>query len=64
MHKNDLTTLHLNLGTKPGWRVTKHGKIVASGTWELATQDELQKQREEVKERTGDIRFFRLLDLL
>jgi hypothetical protein len=40
------------------------GKILGSGTWVLATQDELQRQREEGKERTGDIRFFRLLELL
>lgn len=40
------------------------GKILASGTWVLATQDELQRQRETGKERTGDIRFFRLLEML
>lgn len=59
-----MRTCFLDLGTKTGLSIIEDGKLIASGTWVLATPEELQRQREEGKERTGDIRFFRLLDLL
>jgi hypothetical protein len=59
-----LKTLHIDIGTHVGWNITEHGKIITSGTFHLATDDELEAQRREGKERTLDIRFVRMLAFL
>jgi hypothetical protein len=59
-----LKTLHIDIGTHVGWNITKHGKIITSGTFHLATDEELETQRHQGKERTLDIRFVRMLAFL
>jgi hypothetical protein len=54
-------TLTLDLGTQTGWTLLEGNVLLASGTFVLATEKELQQQRKEGKERTLDIRFLRLL---
>ena len=58
-----MRTLTLDLGTKTGWTITD-GSVLQSGTIKLASEEELQAQRVEGKERTLDIRFVRLLDFI
>jgi len=57
-------TLTLDLGTATGWSLMVGQDILASGTEFLATGEELRIQRKQGKERTGDIRFGRLIDFL
>lgn len=52
-------TLSLDIGTTTGWAVRKPDEVL-SGSWLLATAKELRQQRKVGRERTGDIRFFRL----
>lgn len=52
-------TLALDIGTTTGWAIRKT-EAVLSGSWLLATPKELRQQRKLGRERTGDIRFFRL----
>ena len=58
------TTLPLDLGTATGWVLMVGQEILDSGTEFLATGEELRIQRKQGKERTGDIRFGRLMDFL
>lgn len=53
-------TLALDLGTKTGYAIGSNKIIIESGTWELATQKELQAQRKSGTQREYDIRFDRL----
>lgn len=62
--ENTLKTLHIDIGTHVGWNVADDGKIIASGTFHLASDEELEIQRREGKERTLDIRFIRMLAFL
>ena len=65
-----LKTLTLDLGTRTGWAIVEVpifpdvAAILRSGTLLLATDEELQAQREAGKERTLDIRFVRLLSFI
>lgn len=56
-------TLTLDLGTKTGWTITDES-VLQSGTIKLASEEELQLQRVEGKERTLDVRFVRLLNFI
>ena len=53
--------LALDIGTTTGWAIRKPGEVL-SGSWVLATPKELRQQRKVGRERTGDIRFFRLCE--
>jgi hypothetical protein len=55
-----LKTLLLDLGTDTGWALLQEEILVSSGTLCLATDEELELQRREGRERTLDIRFARL----
>ena len=57
-------TLAVDLGTHTGWALMTGGKIIDSGTELLASDEELEQQREEAKERTSDLRFGRILDFV
>ena len=57
-------TLAVDLGTHTGWALMTGGKIIDSGTELLASDEELEQQREEAKERTSDMRFGRILDFV
>jgi len=57
-------TLTLDLGRDTGWVLLQGLTIVASGTLRLATDHELQLQREHGNEHTFDLRFDRLMDFL
>ncbi len=57
-------TLVLDLGTDTGWACLAGGQLLKSGTIQLATDDELEVQRREGKERTLDVRFVRLYQFL
>ncbi|MGA2751907.1 MAG: hypothetical protein ABSG59_24345, partial [Verrucomicrobiota bacterium] len=57
-------TLAVDLGTHTGWALMTGGKIIDSGTELLASDEELEQQREEAKERTSDMRFGRMLDFV
>lgn len=59
-----LETLALDFGTQTGWAHMIGDKIVDSGTWQLAEEIELAGQRRQGKERTGDIRFRRLMEFV
>lgn len=56
-----LTTLTLDIATETGWALLKGGRILETGTLVLATDAEIQKQETSGGDRTGDIRFTRLL---
>jgi hypothetical protein len=58
------TTLTLDLGTHTGWAIIRNGELVRSGTFHLATDDELELQRQEGRERTLDVRFGRLYEFI
>jgi len=53
-------TLCIDIGTKTGYATLLEGQPITSGTEFLASELELQAQRENGEERTGDIRFKRL----
>ena len=55
-----MTILALDLGTKTGWAML-HENDRSGGTWVLATPAEIKEQRERGRDRTGDVRFARLL---
>jgi hypothetical protein len=55
--------LALDLGTKTGWALGDKEQFT-SGTWTLAKPKEITEFRQQNKDRSGDPRFFRLLDLL
>ena len=57
-------TLAVDLGTHTGWALMTGDKIIDSGTELLASDEELEQQREEAKERTSDMRFGRILDFV
>jgi Holliday junction resolvasome RuvABC endonuclease subunit len=57
-------TLALDLGTHTGSARLVDGKVVASGTKHLASEEELVQQRKCGQERTGDIRFYRCMDFV
>jgi len=59
-----LVTLPVDLGTHTGWALMEGDQIVDSGTELLASDEELQRQRENGTERTSDLRFGRFLDFL
>lgn len=59
------TTLCLDLGTKTGYAILDNkAQVIMSGTKVLATEAELQTQRETGVERTGDIRFKQLHEFI
>lgn len=58
-----MITLTLDIGTLTGWALFS-GDDVTSGTFRLATDEELQTQREKGEERTQDIRFKRFFAFL
>jgi hypothetical protein len=53
-------TMCIDIATVIGWSVLNSDGAMQSGALELATAAELEKQRREGKERTGDIRFERM----
>ena len=55
-----MKTLTLDIGTDTGWVVMEDGLPLRSGTLHLATDDELELQRKEGRERTLDIRYSRI----
>lgn len=55
-----MNILALDLGTKTGWAQLTNG-VRTGGTWVLATPDEIKTQRERGGDRTGDVRFARLI---
>ena len=55
-----MKTLTLDLGTDTGWVIMEDGLPFRSGTLYLATDEELELQRREGRERTLDIRFARI----
>jgi hypothetical protein len=57
-------TLTLDLATQTGWALLKHGKMVDFGTLVLATVEETDEQKKSGADRTGDVRFSRLLDFI
>lgn len=57
-------TLLLDFGSRLGWALMTAGNIIASGTELLASDEELQQQRDEEKDRTADLRFRRTLVFL
>lgn len=59
-----MKTLTIDLGTHVGWSILEDGRILQSGTYHLATDEELEAQRREGKERTLDIRFVRIVEFL
>lgn len=60
LHREPMgNTLALDIGTTTGWAIRKP-EAVLSGSWLLATPKELRQQRKFGRERTGDLRFFRL----
>jgi hypothetical protein len=59
-----LKDLTVDIGTASGWSLKVGQEIRDSGTEVLASDEELRDQRKEGKERTGDIRFGRLIDFL
>lgn len=54
-----MKTTTLDIGTDTGWTLMEGREIVKSGTLHLATDDELEQQRREGKDRTLDVRFVR-----
>src|SRR5581483_8203975 len=54
-----LKTLCLDIGTDTGISLTQGPELLSSGTLQLATDEELEQQRREGKERTLDVRFVR-----
>jgi hypothetical protein len=57
-----MKTLTLDLGTHTGWSLMEGGAIIQSGTYDLATPEEIEEQRHAGKERLLDVRFVRLLE--
>jgi hypothetical protein len=55
--------LALDLGTKCGWAAYSAGQR-CGGTWILATPEEITKQRATGGDRTGDVRFARMISHL
>ena len=53
-------TLCLDIGTDTGWALLRGPEILCSGTLQLASDEELEKQRRQGRERTLDIRFVRM----
>lgn len=60
----DLKTAALDLGTSTGWAIIMGGSILESGTILLATDDELERQRKEGRERACDLRYGRLFEFV
>jgi hypothetical protein len=56
--------LALDLGTKTGWALRQDGGTTLSGTWVLATKEEVRQQRLDVLHRCCDVRFARLKALV
>lgn len=54
----------LDLGSDTGFTVMDGQEIIESGTFHLATDQELEQQRREGKDRTLDIRFVRFYEFL
>lgn len=59
-----MKTLALDLGTDTGWALTDSPTNVESGTFHLASDQELEHQRREGKDRTLDVRFIRFYNFL
>lgn len=59
-----MKTLLLDLGTHTGWALFQEAAHLESGTLHLASEEELEIQRREGKDRTLDIRFARFYDFL
>lgn len=59
-----MVTLTLDLGTHTGWALVRDHELVGSGTLHLATDDELELQRQAGRDRTLDLRFGRLHDFV
>lgn len=57
-----MATLALDLGTKTGYAVGNSRRIIESGTWTLAGAKELRAQKLAGANRSGDCRFFRLME--
>ena len=59
-----MKTLTLDLGTDTGWALTETASYPQSGAFRLASDEELDTQRREGKDRTLDVRFVRFYRFL